>query len=78
MTQKITTSLDLNIGAQEVLKRILAQPDRIAKTLADGDVHEEARMRDVLIELAGAFAQGLIEAMDRLTQAAERDQGRSR
>ncbi|EIK54700.1 hypothetical protein YO5_18082 [Stutzerimonas stutzeri TS44] len=77
MTNRITTNLDLNIGEQEVLQRILAQPDRIAKTLADGDVREEARMRDVLVELAGAFAQGLIEAMDRVNQAAERDQGRS-
>lgn len=63
-TQRISTHLDLNIGEQELLQRILDERESIAKLLARGDVREEARIEGLLAELSEAFAQGMQAVME--------------
>ncbi|MCY1298999.1 hypothetical protein D9M68_550490 [compost metagenome] len=60
-TQRLRVELDLNLGEQEVLQRILAEPNKIAHALAPNDPREAARIVDVISELAAACAQSLFE-----------------
>ena len=57
MTQRLQPVIDLNYGEQEVLQRVLAEPQKIANALAPDDARENSRIVGVLQELAEAFAE---------------------
>lgn len=63
-TQRLRLTLDLNIGDQEVLQRLLAQPQKIADVLEPRDVRENARIVAVLEEVAQAFAEVLFQVIE--------------
>ena len=59
--------IDLSYGEQEVLQRILAEPQQIADALAPADAREHARIIGVLEELADALAPEFLRNMNTMT-----------
>lgn len=83
MTQRLRPTIDLNIGEQEVLQRVLAEPRRIADALAPDDAREHSRIIGVLEEVAAAFAEVFFQVVEQLPdpepeQAQQQDRGMSR
>lgn len=83
MTQRLRPTIDLNIGEQEVLQRVLAEPRRIADALAPDDVREHSRIIGVLEEVAQAFAEVFFQVVENLPdpepeQTQEQGRGMSR
>lgn len=64
MTQRLRPTIDLSYGEQEVLQRILAEPQAIAKALAPNDGREYSRIVGVIEELAEAFAPEFFKTHD--------------
>jgi len=52
MTRRLVLNLDLNENDFEALSLLLAQPQAIAQLVAPQDVREQARVFDVLCEMA--------------------------
>lgn len=71
MTQRLRPTIDLNIGEQEVLQRVLAQPQKIADTLSRDDVRENSRIAAVLEEVAPAFAEVFFQVVEQLPDPEE-------
>ncbi|HCF2449042.1 TPA: hypothetical protein NIA45_006742 [Pseudomonas aeruginosa] len=83
MTQRLRPTIDLNIGEQEVLQRVLAQPRKIANALAPDDAREHSRIIGVLEEVAQAFAEVFFQVVENLPdpepeQSQQKDRGMSR
>ncbi|MDX5370958.1 MAG: hypothetical protein LPK18_00765 [Pseudomonadaceae bacterium] len=53
---RLQPTIDLSYGEQEVLKRILGEPQAIANALAPNDARENSRIVGLLEQLAEAFA----------------------
>ena len=74
--------IDLSYGEQEVLQRILAEPQQIADALAPADAREHARIIGVLEELADALAPEFFKKHEyddpEHEQPQQRDRGMSR
>ncbi|MBH2035136.1 MAG: hypothetical protein K2X58_14065 [Pseudomonadaceae bacterium] len=66
MTQRLQPVIDLNYGEQEVLQRVLAEPQKIANALAPDDARENSRIVGVLQELAEAFAEVFFPVVEQL------------
>ncbi|MBI3907521.1 MAG: hypothetical protein HY309_19125 [Pseudomonas fluorescens] len=79
MTKRISFSLDLNENDLDALQTILKNPRKCAAAVAPCDVREQARIIDVLAEIAGAVAvamgQSMAESLD--TQLQQPSKGRS-
>ncbi len=56
--------IDLSYGEQEILQRVLADPQKIANALAPNDGREYSRIVGVLEELAEAFAPEFFKPHD--------------
>jgi len=66
MTQRLQPVIDLSYGEQEVLQRVLAEPQKIANALAPDDARENSRIVGVLQELAEAFAEVFFPVVEQL------------
>ena len=66
MTQRLRPTIDLNIGEQEVLQRVLAEPRKIADALSPDDAREHSRIIGVLEEVAQAFAECFFQVVENL------------
>lgn len=66
MTNRLRPTIDLSIGEQEVLQRVLADPQKIANALAPNDARENSRIVGVLEELAEAFAEVFFPVVEQL------------
>ena len=80
---RLRPTIDLSYGEQEVLQRILAEPQTIANALAPDDARENSRIVGVLEELASAFAEVFFQVVESLPdpepeQTQEQDLGMSR
>lgn len=74
MTQRLAPTLDLNYGEQEVLQRVLAEPQKIADALASDDPREHSRIIGVLEELAAAFEEVFFQVVEQLPDPEEPQQ----
>lgn len=54
MTRRLVLNLDLNENDFEALSLLLAQPQAVAQLVAPQDAREQARVIDVLCEMAVA------------------------
>lgn len=79
MTRHLSFNLDLNENDLDALQSILKNPRKCAAAVAPNDVREQARIVDVLAEIAGAVAvamgQSMAESLD--TQLQQPSKGRS-
>lgn len=80
---RLRPTIDLNIGEQEVLQRVLAEPRRIADALAPDDARQHSRIIGVLEEVAQAFAEVFFQVVENLPdpepeQTQEQGRGMSR
>lgn len=66
MTQRLQPVIDLNYGEQEVLQRMLAEPQKIANALAPNDARENSRIVGVLEQLADAFSEVFFPVVEQL------------
>ena len=66
MTQRLQPVIDLNYGEQEVLQRVLAEPQKIANALAPNDARENSRIVGVLEQLADAFSEVFFPVVEQL------------
>lgn len=64
MTKRLSFSLDLNANDIDALHTVLAYPRAVAMAVAPNDPWEQARIVDVLVEMAGTFAVALKPTMD--------------
>ncbi len=71
---RLQLAIDLSYGEQEVLQRILAEPQKIANALAPDDARENSRIVGVLEELANCFAPAFFKQHE--CDAPEPDMGR--
>ena len=58
--------IDLSYGDQEVLQRVLAEPQKVANALAPDDARENSRIVGVLEELAESFAEVFFQVVENL------------
>lgn len=63
---RLRPTIDLNIGEQEVLQRVLAEPQKVANALAPDDARENSRIVGVLEELAESFAEVFFQVVENL------------
>ena len=80
---RLRPTIDLSYGEQEVLQRILAEPQTIANALAPDDARENSRIVGVLEEVAAAFAEVFFQVVENLPdpepeQTQQQDRGMSR
>lgn len=61
MTRRLVLTLDLNENDLDALHSLLNNPTAVAKAVAPLDHREQARIIDVLTEMAGC----LVEAIDK-------------
>lgn len=66
MTQRLQPVIDLNYGEQEVLQRVLAEPQKIANAMAPNDARENSRIVGVLEQLAAAFSEVFFPVVEQL------------
>lgn len=80
MTRRITLNLDLNENDLDALRILLASPALVAKAVAPGDIREQSRIVDVLVEIASGvtemMGQTMADAIEKRVEAPA--QGRSR
>ncbi len=57
MTRRVVLNLDLNENDFEALSLLLAQPQAVAQLVAPQNAREQARVIDVLCEMAGAIEE---------------------
>lgn len=59
MTKRLSFSLDLNANDFDALQAVLANPRVVAAAVAPGDPWENARIVDVLVEMAESVAAAM-------------------
>ena len=72
---RLCPTIDLSYGDQEVLQRVLAEPQKVANALAPDDARENSRIVGVLEELAESFAEVFFQVVENLPDP-EPEQGR--
>ena len=80
---RLRPTIDLSYGDQEVLQRVLAEPQKVANALAPDDARENSRIVGVLEELAESFAEVFFQVVENLPdpepeQTQEQGRGMSR
>ncbi len=63
---RLRPTIDLSYGDQEVLQRVLAEPQKVANALAPDDARENSRIVGVLEELAESFAEVFFQVVENL------------
>ncbi|NNJ16767.1 hypothetical protein CSV86_016935 [Pseudomonas putida CSV86] len=63
MTKRLSFSLDLNANDFDALQAVLANPRVVAAAVAPGDPWENARIVDVLVEMAESVAAAMKPAV---------------
>ena len=63
---RLRPTIDLSYGDQEVLQRVLAEPQKVANALAPDDAREHSRIVGVLEELAESFAEVFFQVVENL------------
>ena len=63
---RLRPTIDLSYGDQEVLQRVLAEPNKIADALAPDDARQHSRIIGVLEEVAAGFAEVFFQVVENL------------